>query len=73
MFLKRSSPTKAAAAHAGFDRLWLLMLEAKWGIPVESENRTVTGIALPLNSAALLNFGAPKDALKLPSTTIPLA
>ena len=33
----------------------------------------VAGIVLPLNSAALLNDAASADALKLPSTTTPLA
>ena len=43
------------------------------GIPVASENRTVTGIGLPLNSTARLSPAASGDALKLPSTTMPLA
>ena len=42
-------------------------------IPVASENRTVTGIGLPLNSTARLSPAASGDALKLPSTTMPLA
>src|SRR6266567_5959916 len=45
----------------------------RFGTPVESENRTVTGIVLPLNSTARLSPAASGDALKLPSTTMPLA
>src|SRR5262249_30820492 len=43
----------------------------RFGIPVESENRTVTGIVLPLNSTARLSTAASGDALKLPSTRSP--
>ena len=46
---------------------------ATFGIPSESEKRTVTGIALPSNRAALLSPAACGDAVKLPSTTTPLA
>jgi hypothetical protein len=46
---------------------------ATFGIPLESEKRTVTGVALPSNRAALLSNAAPGDAVKLPSTTKPLA
>ncbi len=43
------------------------------GIPVASENRSVTGIELPLNSTARLSIAASGEALKLPCTTTPLA
>src|SRR5262249_4628236 len=46
---------------------------AIFGMPVESENRTVTGIGLPLNNTARLSPAASEEALKLPSTTTPLA
>ena len=45
----------------------------RFGIPVESEKRTVTGILLPSNSTARLNSAAAGEALKLPSATMPLA
>ena len=45
----------------------------RFGIPVESEKRTVTGIVLPSNSTARLNSAAAGEALKLPSVTMPLA
>ena len=44
-----------------------------FGIPVASENRTVAGMGLPLNNTAQLSPAASGDALKLPSTTMPLA
>ena len=37
-----------------------------FGMPVESENRTVAGIELPLNNTARLSPAASGDALKLP-------
>lgn len=43
------------------------------GMPVESENRTVTGIAGPANKAALLSAEASLVGVKLPSTTTPFA
>ena len=43
------------------------------GIPVASEKRTVTGILLPLKRIALLSAAASAEAVKLPSTTTPLA
>src|ERR1700733_5224017 len=43
------------------------------GIPVELENRTVTGTGLPAKITALLNPDAAGVAVKLPSTTTPLA
>src|SRR5262249_29997179 len=43
------------------------------GIPLESEKRTVTGIVAPLNNTARLSPADSGDALKLPSTTMPLA
>src|SRR5579862_4868256 len=43
------------------------------GNPAPSEKRAVTRIDLPLNSDALLSRAASDDALKLPSTTTPLA
>ncbi len=43
------------------------------GMPVPSEKRTVTGIVPPSNSDALLSFAASGEAVKLPSTTMPLA
>src|SRR6516225_2624418 len=44
-----------------------------FGMPVESENRTVAGIELPLNNTPRLSPAASGEALKLPSTTMPLA
>src|SRR6516164_1751805 len=38
-----------------------------FGIPVESENRTVARIELPLNNTARLSSAASGEALKLPS------
>ena len=43
------------------------------GTPVASENRTVTGISPPWNSAAVLSAAPAALGAKLPSATIPLA
>jgi hypothetical protein len=43
------------------------------GIPLPSEKRVVTGIVLPLNSAARLKRAPLAEPLKVPSTTTPLA
>jgi hypothetical protein len=42
-------------------------------MPVESENRTVIGIAAPLKIAALLSEAAAGKGLNVPSVTMPLA
>src|SRR5262245_46962015 len=44
-----------------------------FGTPVELENRTVTGIGLPLNNTARLSPSASGAPVKWPSATMPLA